>query len=726
MAALRALLLAALVLLPLAGAADTYRIPSQCDPRFLLPPMPGTPQATAQLISMVPNTTETFRVRYGTTPGTRTSYAASGSSGKSCTADARCEFSLISLTPDTRYHWVVDWLSGSRWYEDCWTGSFRTFPSTGGLVKLLIGTDSHIVNDFFNTEGEDPTKGSYAAEVLRGRAAFGLLARDRDWAHAYIDLGDNWIHHCNPAICAYDNHTDLVDDFGRPIGVNSITARADSQAEEQAFAEARLSIGLRRFWRALRFHSSIWSRGNHDVGGNFGDADDSHNSGHWQAPNRSWATTGISITLGEGNDLASNGIFSEGGHEMADGDGPYRWVQPDHTTELTAPELDSCGGTRDLLTAGAEEWYVDLVDADSFRLALTPTDAGCTTVTDYGSGVGTLVRGADMQTTVKAAAAKYLPNQNDHYPHSWGSLAEDGIMGPIPASDYVMILNLDEFDHTPETRWQPWGVAGNGRSSEEYSSWSYGTDQWAGAAALIDSLCVAESGYDDVSVLIVLQHHGLGGFGIHSAYAYARGSICETDTYCYNEPDRECVRGPGIGGDCAPGDQCPRPRCQEPYAHAGRQALHEKMVAFESRCGGIALALEGHDHVNTYGEKNGISYYHAGQLGDQGFPLWHDDADWKRRYDFDRDGVPAYWRHYGLLLPTDHNWYDFFKLVGKQNFPTEVGSEHRGDSKLTICQDCGPGGKPRIILDYIINGIPDFPDLHGTSAPGYPLTIEAP
>jgi hypothetical protein len=173
--------------------------------------------------------------------------------------------------------------------------------------------------------------------------------------------------------------------------------------------------------------------------------------------------------------------------------------------------------------------------------------------------------------------------------------------------------------------------------------------------------------------------------------------------------------------------------CNAVIAHDDEQALHDKMAAFVTRCDGIALDIQGHDHLNAFGERgsSGVYYYKAGQIGDNFAPTWISTSSqmdaFFPRYDYDHDGVPAFRRHYATLLASDHGSFDDFKTpVGAQNFPVEVGSEHRGISTLVVCKDCGTSDKPRIILDYIINGIPDFPLLHGTSAPGYPLTIEGP
>lgn len=517
----------------------------------------------------------------------------------------------------------------------------------------------------------------------------------------------------------------IEDDFGRPFGSYSIPISASTQAESIAFGEARASWVLRKMWRSLRFMSLVVSRGNHDIGGAFGGngvARGTDNTRHlqWRAE-VPWVDAGINVQLGSAGDLDDYGVFSYAGHGMGDGDGPYRWA-PANTikyTNLHPPMLGGCGGAR-VVGDYSNEWYVDLTglgdQANTFRLAYCDTCAGCTVTSSKGMGHwARLVRGSNMQYETKQVTAKYLPNQNEVLAHGWGD-AEDGIMGPVRFSDYVVVINLDEYDHTPPPAYRP-GLPLSNRS--EVTGWSLGTNQKTGAIDLINDLGVGATGYDNVEVAIVLMHHTPGGHADGPGMPYGRGGACEPDSHCWDAPATECEDD----ADCAGGGgRCEPTNCAADFAHADWQDVHDALDAFQSRTNGVALVVLGHDHQNSGGKKDGVFYYTAGQLGSSVMASWGGFEDHVRRYDYDHDGVPAYQKNYAELGYGGST----YAPSSQNNFPTEWGTEFRGYSLLTICPATGveacSSGKTEIVLDYYISAYENFPALHGSKA--YTFTLQ--
>lgn len=707
-----ALLLAALFCL--LGVKDSYVIRSQCRDEVYLPPIPGTPQDTAQTIIMVPRVTNTYRVCYDTKKGDLCGNAlfssTGGSSGQSVTFNTRGEFTLSSLTPATKYYWRTECLQDGRWRKG-WDGSFVTTPSTGGVIKLLYGTDSHLGGTWI----------AYAGDTTENRIkiathSLSLMAGEQN-VHAYIDGGDTLYFHCkNPCQYGYT----LMDRFNRTFGAWSIDTLANNETTAIQYGETRASMVLRLWWRALRFQPSIWSRGNHDVGGAYGDNGlwFSYTGGfHHQFRSSPWVTTMAYVFLPDG--LASDGTFTNaaGVHNLSDGEGPYRFAPASGSKYL--PVLNSCSGSRSE-NDYMNEWYVDTNSVGSpttqFRLAYTATDAPCMGVGYYGSGFFTLVRGSDMKHSTSQVRLKYLPNQNDVLAHGWGP-DEDGIMGPVLLSDYIMVLNLDEQDASPNPNsGQNWP---QNRGTYLEGAWTLGADtgQMQGALDLIDDLGPGSTGgYSNIRVLLIVMHHTLGG---HSdvGIPYARGTLCESDT--------KCVDGGGDctdDADCGPSDICQKPKCDTDDLNVDEmQDLHEAVDAFVTRASGIGMFLVGHDHQVSGGKKDNVYYYTGGQLG-QDAGGWVSNEEHEIRYDFDMDGIPAYRKSYGKLGKNND-------ASGKQNFPTEWGTEHSGYTRLEICPPTGfagacASGKAEVKLEYVISDIVNFPELSGTNAFSY--TIQGP
>ncbi len=681
----------------------SFDIPSQCQNGVYLPPMPGTPQPNDQVIRMIPAVTTTYRMRYGTNPGNMATWSTGGSTGQEITADNRGEFAMSSLTADTQYHWQVECSEDSRW-KPGWRGHVHTLPSTGGTIKIVVGTDAHYMPGLTAASGVEGGN-AYVDRTYRG---FALMVREHD-ANAYIDLGDTFHLHCRGGCDGLGSYTD---DFARGLGSFSVTNDAQNSDEEDDFAEARYSLVLRRMWPFLRYVPQVWSRGNHDAGGGFGGNGITGAGGdsyHWQFRTRPWDVTTIDIDFAT-EFAEGTGIFTEAGHGMGDGDGPYRWANTAPGVAFTPPSDDNmtgCAGSR-ASTDADNEWYVDLSglgdQVNTFKIALTAVAAGCT----GGSGLvgdGTLLQGSDMQAASKAVIDKYLPQQNDVYAHSYGgATAQDHVMGPVPLSDYVLVLNVDEYDFSGLGSCASDPLRKPLSNRLEDCSWSLGTDQQAGVLALIAEIANGGGAYEDVETLIVLFHSGLGGFD-SVGYAYARGSLCEVDT--------TCVSGGGncwIDDNCAGADVCETQDCSADFAHPRMQELQTAMAAMVARTSGVALVLYGHDHMMAFGEKgtSGVYYLNAGQIGDQPSFGWRDEDDFRKRYDFDGDGIPAYQNPSGVLPA-----YDTFK---------ERGTEYKGFSVLTLQPAAETdSGKTEVTVDYRINM--KTSSIHGSSPPGFPFLL---
>jgi len=668
-----------------------------------LPPIPGTPQPDEQIISMRPTATTTFRLRYGTSPNKLVTYADGGAGGQSINADTRGGFTLPGLSAATRYYWLVECSENSKWKRG-WRGHFTTTPSSGGTLKVVYGTDAHYFGDVSNS-------GAEGGSTMAGRTIKGihLISSIHD-AHAYIDGGDTFQIHYRKA-----GGYSQSDDFGRSFGDYSITHSAQTQAQEDAFAEARHSFVLRRFHVFLRFMPSIWSRGNHDAGGSFGGNWTYNNAHHWQLRSRPWVVTDIDVDLETDH---SNGLFTEVGHGMDDGDGPYRWTGNNPPDAITEPTMSSCGGSR-AATDDGNEWYVRKISDDTFRLAYTAIAAGCTGSAG-GSGTATLLRGSDMQSASKAVIAEYLPLQNSVFPHGWGgATAEDHVMGPILLSDYVLLINLDEYDFSGLGACvnEPVRFPVDGRASGADCGWSFGTDQLAGILADIAEIQNGGGAYENVEILLLLTHSGVGGHD-NIGYSYGRGGLCEVDTTCVIG-GADCI----VDADCGAG-VCSTQDCSDDYAHPEMQSIHAAAAAMVTRASGVALWLMGHDHETTFGEKGsaGVYTYHGSQIGGSFMSGWGTSPDHEKRYDYDDDGIPAYRRHYGPL-----GYGSSYEPAGSQNPNDEVGSEHRGFSIITMEPAAeSSSGNTELAIDFIVNGYVDNPELHGSTAGGFPILIEGP
>ncbi len=702
MTMIRILLLVLAALFSL-GAAGDFPVVSQCRTDMYLLPMPGTPHDDAQEIALIPAATTTFRLCYDTSPGTLcggASFATGGPTGQAVTGDTRGEFQLTSLAGATKYFWRVECSEDGGWKKG-WEGSFVTTPSTDGEVRLAISTDNHFMGTW---AGDYPDHD--APRILQFKRGVHLIAQEQN-LHGHIDLGDGVYFQGK-----FSNGWLDTDESGRRFGHGSTDSYATSEAEALEFGEARAAQYLRAWWPALRFLPSIWARGNHDVGARFGDNGNSAvglSSGHMQWREITpWVETGITVTLP--GDLAADGIFTAPGHGMGDTDGPYRWAPINDELYGGMPILDGCTGVRDV-DDYSNEWYVDYVDAGTFRLSLNDTDPGCNgTPFRYGSGDWTLVRGSNMQHTTGEVRLKYMPNHNEVLAHGWGP-AEKGIMGPIRFSDYVVVLHLDEYEYTREDG--PGGFPYGNRLDGPSGGWGLGPEQRAGALALISDLGPGSvGGYGGVEILIVAMHHTLGGHG--GGYPYGRGTLCEPDTRYLDDKARECTQYSGTYG------RCEYPRCDEDFAHDGWQNLHDAMDAFVTRASGVALVAVGHDHQCAGGKKDGVFYYTAGELNGAAGG-WIIDEEHMSRHDFDGDGWPAYYKSKGRMgLGAQYST--------NQNFPTEFGTDLDGFARLTMCPSSGTdacgSGKPEVQLDYIINAEDDHLDSHGDTE--FSFTLQGP
>lgn len=685
------LLLATLV--PLLGL---YRdIPSECAVGMYLPPMPGSPQSDGQIISYRTAAEGTFRLRYGTSANKLAEYADGGASGQLTTADTRDDFTLSGLSANTKYHWLVECSEGGKWKRG-WRGSFITTPSSGGTVKIVFGTDMHYPGFAINPSGE---KSAFASRTMKG---IHLMSRHVQDAHVYIDGGDTFmIHHRTTGGYA------MAEDFGRSFGDFSITDSAQTEAEEDAFAEARYSFGLRRFHIFLRFVPSILVRGNHDAGGASGGNWDFNNGHLWQLRARPWVPTGIDVDLSAD---VSNGVFTVAAHGIADGAGPFRLTDTNPPTGITELILDDCGGAR-AATDDGNEWYVRDIDGDSFYLAYTAVAAGCTT-SGGGAGDATLLRGSDMQSASRDVIAEYLPLQNTVYPHGWGgATTESHYMGPVPLSDHTLVITMDLFDFSGIGTCASYPVRFPSEERIADCGWSLGSDQLAGVLAEIAEIQDGGGDYEDVETLILVSHSHVGGFG-NVGYSYGRGSLCEVDTVC-DVGGADCI----IDSDCVSGD-CGTQTCSDAFAHPEMVSIQAAAAAMVTRSSGIAIWLAGHDHQFTLGEKgsSGVYYLKGGQVG--GSFAGFNDGEMEKRYDFDADGIPAYRRHYCALEG------GAYCPAGTQNALVELGSEHRGFSIIEVTPAAENGGKTKVEIDYIINGYDDYPEIHGDSAGGFPVVIE--
>jgi hypothetical protein len=323
-----------------------------------------------------------------------------------------------------------------------------------------------------------------------------------------------------------------------------------------------------------------------------------------------------------------------------------------------------------------------------------------------------------MQAASKAVIAEYMPLQNDIYAHGYGgATAEDHVMGPVPLSDYALVINLDEYDFTGDTGYttEPLRFPIDGRSNGAAGGWTLGPDQLAGVLATIAEIQDGDDAYENVEVLLLLTHSGIGGFDT-VGYSYGRGSLCEVDTVC-DEGGADCI----IDGNCVSG-ACGAQDCSADFAHPEMQAIHAAAAAMVIRASGVAIWLMGHDHSVSFGEKgnSGVYYYHGGQVGMTAGAGTSSDSTHIKRYDFNGDGIPAFRRHFCALGAGNCP-------AGEQDALVEVGSEHRGFSLITLRPAAeNASTKTEVDIDYIINGYDDYPALHGTSPSGFPILIEGP
>lgn len=678
-----------------------FVISSQCETELRKPPYPGTPQSTEQHVTLVPDTTATFRLRYGTTPGTLTSFLPD-SDGVEITAGNRGAFDLSGLTANTRYYYQVQALESGRWCRG-WRGSFLTPPSTAGSVRAILAADSHYPHDIM----QQGYTGTRAAET---RKAWRAMASVQD-AHIYIDLGDSIYLACHTGC---DTGFSVTNDLGDPYGNQSVGS-ARSASEEDDFAGARISQLLRDMQPVLQKTPSIWVCGNHDCGGNSGD--NLGSNGHWQFRS-TWATTGIDIDLS--SDLATGtGIFTEVGHGMLDGDGPYRWANSNPSSGwdgFTAPTMTGCAGARPASNA-SNEWYVDWVSNDTFRLAYTDSSAGCTGASDAGSGIGTLLRGSNQQQSTDDAFARFLPHQNTDFPNGWG--AENHRMGPIPVSNHVLFLKLDPYRFTPQscTPDEDGGCwPADNRSDGPSGGYSLGAGQHAGALATINEVADGDGLYEDVEILVVLLHSTLGGHGT-VGYPYARGSLCNPDTTCVSGGE-DCV----LDTDCVGDDICNQQPCNRSFAHAGMEQLHNALDAMATRTNGIPIVVMAHDHLFALGQKDQVFYLKLSPSS--GLPRgFMTDLENEQRYDFDADGVAAYWRPqlFKLARAGGLAWHP---RPGTDNGLLERGHGFKGFAVMDyVAAATAASGKTEIILDWKITG-PDMANLpFGESPTGWPVTL---
>jgi hypothetical protein len=685
--------LAALLLLltPLLGLS--FEVPTDCATRLYLLPTPGTPQPEDQVIRLIPATTATFRMRYGTNYGNMATYSTGAAAGQEITANTRGEFPMSSLSPATKYHWRVECSESGRWRRG-WGGSLNTLPSSGGAIKLLVGSDAHYVGADLYDDGEGST-----APAGRTYQSFVLMAREHD-AHAYLDLGDAFMIHCHTC----DNTRDVTDDFGRGLGQYSITHDAVSQATEAAYAEARYSLTLRRMWLHLRYMGSIWVRGNHDAGGGYGGNDPDSNLHHWQY-RLGWTTTGVDIDMESADFNEGTGVFTHVAHGIEPGAGTFRWQNLDPAETFTVPTMTGCQGGRSSSMA-ENEWFIEKLDVDTFKIGL----AGNPVVWPYctggsgGVGRGTLVRSSDMRAASVAVIDKYMPQQNDVYAHGWGALGEDHIMGPVPLSDYALVLTLDPYIKSGLGTCNTDAERFPDSEREEDCGWSLGTDQHTGALATINEIQDGDGAYESVETL---QMSG--------AYKYARGSLCETATYCAGDPLEECY------ADSMCSDTCERKDCSSDFAHPRMQELHAAMAAMVTRTSGIAIVLMGHDHHMSFGEKgdSGVYYMKVGQLGGQQLFPWGGGNAFQWRYDFDGDTIPAYRRHLGQhgkganYVP----WTDPNGLI-------ERGTEYKGFSILNLLPAAeSESGKTEIEVDFKVTRL-GIGEPYGESPKWFPFLIQ--
>lgn len=713
------------------GAVDQFHIPSECAVDMYLPPMPGTPDTDGQEIALVPATTADFRLCYATSPGVlcgAATYATGGDSGQTVTGNTRGEFAITGLSANTKYHWRVECSQHGRWRHG-WSGQFKTLPTANDDIVLAVGTDGHYLVNFWTSDGEDPGAAANAYDLVRrSRGVYHVLNREKD-LHFFLDLGDTFFHHCGTC----GTTRTFTDEFGRRVGIGSSTEMARTLAEDIAFGEVRTSMALRRMWRFLRNSATIWVRGNHDVGGKFG-----HNApDHWQWRTQPWVTPGFSLTLGAGGDFSSGGNIHSATHGLSHGDGPFRLVGSNWDVGIIAPFSAVCGAGPVDATLSGSEFYIKTngvtANTDNFEFSLSD-DAASTTCTfaSLGSPIGAtavLVKGSDMQHSTKQVAAKYLPNQNEVYAHGYSGVSEDGIMGPMPLADYGMLLSIDPFDYSPS---YDCSSLGGSACFPGRDTWTLGTDQLTGVGTLIDQLGVGGGSYPDVKLLLLALHHGVGGYDLVGSHAYGRGTLCEVATRCMNADDTYCT----VDSQCPGSDRCRRQDCADDFDNAEWQAMQETLEDFVTRADGVVIVMVGHDHVLAFGEKyryiggvktaTGVYYLTAGQLGSKLTAGWFGDPESVKRYDFNHDGVPAYLRHYKTQgWESLFTGWDTFPPPPPQDALVEVGSEHRGYVKMTLCKGCA-AGKPKVVLDYIIGNQPEFGFLDGQSAPGFPLTIEGP
>jgi hypothetical protein len=290
-------------------------------------------------------------------------------------------------------------------------------------------------------------------------------------------------------------------------------------------------------------------------------------------------------------------------------------------------------------------------------------------------------------------------------------------MGPVPLSDYVLVLTLDLYEESGLGTCVDYPTRLPISNRDENCGWSLGTNQQTGALAEIAEIADGGGDYENVEILIVAMHHPIGGFD-EVGHPYSRGSLCEVDTHCSGAPATECA----ADSDCTGDDVCGVPNCNDEFAHPRMQELHAAMAAMVARTSGIAIVLMGHDHNMSLGEKasSGVYYLHVGQLGGQELYPWGAHPSFEARYDFDGDTIPAYRRHLGKLGATATDWYSPWT---DQNPPIEMGSEHKGFVILNLLPAAESGSaKTELLLDYIVNGR-GYPRVHGASARGFPVLI---
>jgi len=236
------------------------------EPKFFLKEMLFVPHQTKAMVRVIPQTTATMRVRYGTARNAMTSFAPS-SSGTSVTADTPGEFTLTTgLAADTTYYYQLEILEDGDW-KGRGVHEHRTLPSaTTAVYDFAITADTHFWPPFSSSMlGLDcSTRQDFAYQhtwkYAHGRFALSAM---RDVAGLdplfHLDLGDGLIG-CQSGM-ANDCPT-LWPDGG--TGDGSTGSTATSETEERQFCERRLRSSLE--W--ITFHKAdvpvVLIEGNHD------------------------------------------------------------------------------------------------------------------------------------------------------------------------------------------------------------------------------------------------------------------------------------------------------------------------------------------------------------------------------------------------------------------------------------------------------------------------------